>query len=80
MKLTQNVDLAAFLHAVGGCSGEVFFSSKQGDYLNLKSMLSQYLFSVAAGDHTLLFEGDISCENEQDCAVLQPYLITEQGD
>ncbi len=80
MKLTKNVDLAAFLRAVGSCSGEVFFSSKQGDYLNLKSMLSQYLFSVAAGDHTLLFEGDISCENEQDRTKLLPYFAAEQGE
>lgn len=77
MKLAKNADLAAFLRTVNGCSGEVFFSTDQGDHLNLKSMLSQYLFSVAAGDHALLLKGEVSCENEGDCAILLPYFAAE---
>lgn len=78
MKLTKNADLAAFLRTVGCCTGDVFFSSRQGDYLDLKSTLSQYLFSVAAGDHALLLEGDISCDNEQDRALLRPYFVSDR--
>lgn len=80
VKLTKNADLAAFLRTVNNCSGEVFFSTDQGDHLNLKSMLSQYLFSVAAGDRALLLNGEVSCEDERDRAMLRPYFAVEQGE
>lgn len=80
MKLTKNADLAAFLQAVNSCSGTVFFSTDQGDHLDLKSILSQYLFSVAAGDYALLFKGDVTCDNEQDRTMLLPYFTAEQGE
>lgn len=79
MRLTKNADLAAFLRTVNNCTGDVFFSTDQGDHLNLKSMLSQYVFSVAAGDHTLLCKGEVSCVNEDDCRMLLPYLCYEEA-
>lgn len=80
MKLTKNADLAAFLRAVNGCTGDVFFSTEQGDHLNLKSMLSQYVFSVASGDQTLLLRGEVSCTDKRDRGLLQPFLCAGRGD
>ena len=74
MKLTKQTDLVAFLKTVNCCEGDVYFSSVQGDHLNLKSVLSQYLFSVAAGDREFLLTGEIVCEDEADARVLLPYL------
>lgn len=43
MKLKEHVDMAAFLDATAKCAGDVFFHSADGDILNLKSLLSQYI-------------------------------------
>ncbi len=43
MKITNVKDIEAFQDAVRKCTGEVYLSSADGDFYNLKSSLSQYL-------------------------------------
>lgn len=49
MKLKPQADLAAFLDAVGQCRSDVHFNTAEGDSLNLRSVLSQYVFAALAG-------------------------------
>ena len=43
MHLKADTDMSNFLSAVRQCSSEVFFETQEGDCLNLKSILSQYI-------------------------------------
>lgn len=78
MKLRENVDLLKFLTAVKACSGEVLYKTAEGDVLNLKSQLSQYIFlAVLISPDNKLPEGKIVCDNGEDIAVLMAYLAQE---
>ena len=43
MKLTNVKDVQTFLNAVNACQNDVYLKSMEGDVLNLKSSLSQYI-------------------------------------
>lgn len=43
MKLYNITDIDAFFNLVDSCSGDVFLISNEGDKINLKSKLCQYL-------------------------------------
>ena len=43
MKLMNINDVDTFFHVVDECQGDVFLASNEGDMINLKSKLSQYL-------------------------------------
>lgn len=55
MKLKENADLPAFLRQVKKCGGDVFLETQEGDSLNLKSTLSQYIF-VSLAPEIRLFQ------------------------
>lgn len=79
MHLRTNTDLTAFLKEARNCSGEVHFSTPEGDSLNLKSTLSQFIFCSLAAEHDLLHSGiityDISDEGR-----LNKYLEDDNDD
>lgn len=74
MKLKRLHHYLDFMEAVQRCEREVFFNSAEGDNLNLKSTMCQYLFAAACGDRDFLEAGEIVCESKKDYARLQPYL------
>ena len=74
MKLKENTDLIAFIKAIKKCRRDVFFYTGEGDRLNLKSTLSQYLFSVLTGNKELLQNGKIECQEPSDYQMLEDYL------
>jgi len=74
MNLAANADLPAFLDTVQKCSGDVLFCLPEGDKLNLKSTLSQYLFAALASKEDLLKKGRIICLSPQDEKKLAPFL------
>ena len=43
MKLSNVKDVQTFLAAVNACESDVYLKSMEGDVLNLKSSLSQYI-------------------------------------
>lgn len=43
MYLTYPIDILSFLNTVKTCKGNVFFRTKEGDSLNLNSLLSQFI-------------------------------------
>ena len=72
--LRDNLDLAAFFSAVNLCKGGVFFLSSEGDRMNLKSALCQYLFTGVYLHRDIRLEGIVSWENPEDEALLRPFL------
>lgn len=76
MKLKEMIPAVPFLNAVKACPGEVFFQTPEGDRLNLKSLLSEYIF-IGILEHPLLRDGgEIFCEDSADYARLEEYLTT----
>lgn len=75
MTMKEDANLLAFMNAAKACTGEVFYKTDEGDILNLKSQLSQYIFLASAmAGKSKLPEGKIVCENSEDISVLLPYL------
>ena len=74
MKLKQLNHYLDFMDAVKRCEDEVYFNSDQGDHLNLKSTLSQFLFAAICTDHSFLAAGEIECRSEGDYERLGAFL------
>lgn len=62
------------LNTVKTCKGNVFFRTKEGDSLNLNSLLSQFIFTSIVCDEHFLASGEIYCENAEDYHTLENYL------
>ena len=60
MRLKENADLIRFLEKVKECEHDVYFYTGEGDKLNLKSTLSQFLFSAVAAEDEMLKSGKCS--------------------
>lgn len=78
MKLKESVDVKAFLDAARECLGDVFFQTAEGDILNLKSLLSQYVLMSVLGNQNLLKNGQIVCMQESDYEKLGDYLTPSE--
>ena len=74
MTIKSDVDCLDFLSRVKVCRGEVIFKSDEGDLLNLKSVLSQYVFAAVMERREFISSGEIVCEDEADYAVLSDFL------
>lgn len=75
MKLNPYCDFADFLNIVQQCDGDVFFSTLDGDLLNLKSELCRYVFAVVVSKPDLLERGTLICKEAADVALLKPFLV-----
>lgn len=64
LHLNENADLFQFLNAVKQCRQDVLFKTAEGDVLNLKSTLSQYLFAAISDKASLLGNSTICCAKE----------------
>ncbi len=74
MKLKAKIDMIQFWRCIQRCSSDVWFLSEEGDRLNLKSTLSQYIFSSAARQRKVMQNGKIECADEYDYQVLAAFL------
>lgn len=75
MKLKPNVNVPDFLQAVQTCVSEVFFITPEGDRLNLKSVLSQFIFAAVIAGRLQTLDGCITAQNPQDESLLRQYCI-----
>lgn len=77
MKLDRNADVPSFLLCTDQCTGDVIYTTPDGDRLNLKSQLSRYIFLAAANAKSAAFllSGEIVCSAAEDVKILKPYLI-----
>lgn len=73
MKLNSNINIPAFLQAVQSCKGEVCFVTEEGDILNLKSVLSQFVFTAVIAGKLQSFDGVITVQDSQDEVLLCDY-------
>lgn len=76
MKPKTDIKLVDFLKAAKTCNGEVYYKTTEGDVLNLKSQLSQYIFlaALASGKDNPLPNGEIFCDDEADYQLLSGFL------
>ena len=57
MHLRTDTDITKFLKEVLKCSGEVCFETLEGDHLNLKSTLRQFIFCSLITEPEILYGG-----------------------
>lgn len=78
MHIKQSANLVEFLRIVNTCLGDVLFSTKDGDLLNLKSELSRYVFAALTPNTELLYSAVITCKDDRDYVRLEEYLTNSQ--
>ncbi len=64
MKLKENTDVVLFLKRVKSCKGDVYFVTDEGDRLNLKSTLSQYMCALLVSQKDILGRSQVECSAE----------------
>lgn len=74
MHLKVDTDMSNFLSAVRQCSSEVYFETQEGDCLNLKSILSQYILCSLVSEPEMLANGMIRLSRHSDMEFLTDYL------
>lgn len=73
IRLKKDIDPTQFLLRARRCTGEVLFRTEQGDVLNLKSILSEYIFVAAAADPSFPLHGALECSDPADLAALAEF-------
>lgn len=74
MNLKDDFSMADFLETAKTCTGDVFFHSSEGDIINLKSLLSQYVLASIACKPGLFKNAHIVCTQDEDYAKLADFL------
>ena len=73
MKLRKNVDILSFIESVRRCRHPVWFDTDEGDHLNLRSALSQFVFASAASARLPELSATVSVHKD-DLPLLAAYL------
>ena len=74
MLLKKEVELKCFLDEVRLCIGDVYFETKEGDSLSLKSTLCQFIFCTLSDRPDILYTGHIRFERSEDEKILDRFL------
>lgn len=74
MKIRKNINVEVFLSSVRKCEGNVYFKTIEGDQLNLKSLLSQYILVSIIHNEELMENGVVDCSRESDISLLEQFL------
>lgn len=74
MNLREDFNIADFMEVAKSCTGDVFFHSAEGDIINLKSLLSQYVLATIVCKPGLLKNAQIICTQDEDYAKLADFL------
>ena len=75
MHLKKNCSLDDLLKKVKECRAKVTFETSEGDILAMQSTLCQLIFVSLQHQPTLLYGGEIRCEDKNDYEILKDYLI-----
>lgn len=62
----HEVDIAEFIKALDGCTGNVYLESEEGDCINLKSRLSALIGIAQIIKGGLVTKATLRCENSED--------------
>ena len=74
MKLRTDIDLIDFFKTVQQCPGNVLYCTDEGDRLDLKSVLSQYVLSAVSMKREALDLGQIVCDCPEAMAALAGFV------
>ena len=66
----HKIDFKKFLEAVDLCKGNVFLVTEEGDRLNLKSKLSQFIGIAKLVYGGVINKAKVVCENPEDDSLL----------
>ncbi len=73
IQIRETADPIAFIKAVkNDCRSDIFLHTREGDCLNLRSALSQYIFAMIAKKHLPLDGCYLTCE-DADAAALRKF-------
>ena len=75
MKIKPNANIPRFLQAVQSCQGAIHYTTPEGDDLNMKSALSQFVFAAVVAGQLEEIHGDIKLQNSEDLSVVQSFLL-----
>jgi hypothetical protein len=77
MRITKIKDVNRFMEVVNECSGDVFLNTSNGDCLNLKSKLTQFIALSQIFDVDVNV-GELSITaNQPDIIKIAEYLVNE---
>ena len=62
----HNVDVAAFMEALDSCESNVYLVTDEGDRLNLKSKLCQFIGLAKLIEGGRISEAKIECDSQED--------------
>ena len=71
----HNIDVAEFLAVLDTCEGNVFLVTNEGDRLNLKSKLSQYVSMANIFSDGTIAELEIIAYEKEDIDKLLSFMI-----
>lgn len=75
MKITNMTDVKRFFEVLDQCKGRVELVTNEGDRLNLKSKLSQYVALSNLFSEAKIDEMEIIASEPEDVSLLLQYLI-----
>lgn len=76
MKIKQNADLVEIMKAARTCRQDVFFVTPDGDRFNLRSALSQFLFSTLQSKREIIDRGWLECQDDRDMVAMARFMET----
>lgn len=79
MKAQNIADLDSFIQVIDACKGPVELVSPEGDRINLKSKLSQYLSLASMISNGYMKELDLVASDKDDIERLLHYLYGEEA-
>lgn len=75
MKIKNITNVDRFFQVVDGCSGRIELVTSEGDRLNLKSKLSQYVSLTKFFSASEIMEIELIAENPEDIKKLLEFVI-----
>lgn len=75
MKIKNITDAKMFFEKLAECKGTVKLITSQGDQLNLKSTLCQYIALTQMFTEAKIDEIELICSDPDDAAMLLEYLV-----
>lgn len=76
MKLTNIQDVDGLFRTLNQCKGEVWLVSKEGDRINLKSKLSQMLFTANLFTTSTINELELIISEPEDMKKVMDFMIS----
>ncbi len=73
-KIKSNISFPDFFSKISKCKGEIYFSTEEIDRIDLRSTLSQLIFSTVIAGELKEIDGYIFCTKDCDYSLLKDYL------